>query len=481
MTKTGCIPCAARFRLTAWLLCIAVFAFWILGQWPGIMNIDALSLYPNVRAGTLNADWFSLSYLGYWIAINSLWNTPGMLGIFQSLAAASGAVFLLDCARRGRAPAPLCWFFLALFLASPLTGMSNLIYKRDWLFGWLNVLICLYFPLRRINAASGPKLELKEAAAYAALIGFAATVRNEAVILLWVVPTALSLMGYLKRIQLAQFGAIMIATYFAFGPGLQAAFLPGGNADPVKAISAMVNPLSAILHSPESHRDPVLDRAAFDPVIDYDKLTHLYSPYEIPAFHSGMKSPLKPENYRRFVARFFTLIRDNPGIVLRNRWEMLLGLLGITIRSPFPDDQLVGNARPESIPLIQKLHLRKEPVLSRFATLQARMLHWADEGGSISRWSLQSYLIPFLILLALVTFGWQRVPGSAMGASILAARIGVVGLTTPAAQWMYLYDLYLFGFFAVPLAVAEWTSSRPKPLIDRASNREPSIWPETGQ
>lgn len=443
--------------LAFFLPTLFVWGAWLLGQWPGLLNIDSFENLAIARLGKISP-WVSYPYSLFLILMQSITSNPGLIPILMATVTACLLAVFFSWAWFRTPHRKTLLLFYFLLLAAPLNAVLVLWINRDTFFTLLHVACALYFFFLVFDLrASGRKALRGEVTILSLLTVLTAQVRMESLILLLVVPTLFFLLvkdhANSRRLGVAMVAVVIPLTLLALptyrSPDLSRSY----------SITTVVNPLSFFLVREYRSEDKDADRAAIDAVIDYNLLRSAQNDYEIDAFHLGGARPNPTdEELKAFFRTHYKIVWDNLGLFLENRLRLLVGIMGVPRRTYFYQD---GLSQPQEF-----LRTRREALGIQKAPLSPALQRWTATYLTASLrlpepfffFVSTAWIALFLCLAALA--GFRQIPVTAATAAIILCRLPGLFLLSPAAHFKYVYSLYFFGFLVVPLALAEWRSRR---------------------
>lgn len=223
-------------------------------------------------------------------------------------------------------------------------------------------------------------------------------------------------------------------------------------------VANTVNPLGYVMQSRfATDRDQHLGEIAR--VVDIDKIRELQTPYEIPAWWSGglIREGATPQQQAAYVGHVVAYLRENVSIFLAGRVQTFLAASGLSAGGFKIDDMYAANWPVQYIP---PSNYNVDLAAGRpFPALADAAKGWFDRSarfdpaltsGSAVFWNL----LPWLAVLVLVICFGPRTPGLRLAALLVLARVPVLFMTVPAAQFKYYLPVVLAGSFILVLALA---------------------------
>ncbi len=432
-----------------WLLqtCIAllILGSWVAGQWPGFFIYDSYTVLNSVAKFQL-FEWASSLYSLFILSLQQLSRHPGFVAVVQTvgISVATGFIFSLPTALSGNS---WLWRLLLLaFLLNPLNGGMTISFNRDILFSWCHLGCALFLPWYRIF-----RWEKREPSRLL-ICGYGLWVVCTAKLRLETAFTTLLLPFLLNRICLwnKQAVALFIGSCLVFGI-LLFQWMPSWTGtfplQPSYSLTAFFNPLSQMIRHPYKTDNRAADNKLIDRFFDYSILKKNYDPYGIPAIQSALRAELSTSDVQVLRTLFLKMVWQNPGIFLKNRWNMFKAMNGFFPHTYYVSDDLTADY-PDAIQSRHDLGIKKAPLWDWLHDRQFMFLGPLvfDQNAPAQKIAASNGIGLFVLFLALCLF--PIAPGTAAAALFLVSRLGIVFFTAPAAQFKYVYGIFLFGFFA---------------------------------
>ncbi|MFT4034540.1 MAG: hypothetical protein QM679_03080 [Patulibacter sp.] len=483
-----------RWTLAGFWLLYAALA--IVLAWPGTLMSDSIQEF-TISRGLVITTWFGWIYGLAHLALLDLIPRMWFLLVVQVLGSAAVFAYAGDVIyRRGRgARWPLVLTTLLLAGAAPVIATTILI-SRDAPFGVLHLLLALLIvDAVAVRKRATPLIVL----AVAVLAGVLSVLRGDGVLLLW---TPLLLLALRPSRQAALRGglvtvALIVAIRVVLPTPLKldddpfrysltlrlpaiAAILADANdtADRRDDLPASDRKnFEGSVNRPFWSKTPEADLEALAGVIDLRRVEGLQSPFEIPAFWFGAyRLDATPAQIARFQQTADRLIRDNLPVVLASKVETFSASSGL-MNHGFTGIPFERGANPfGGIAPAQRDHLAASAPWPSGTNWLARQLgrsatyQGLRPAGSALWWNL----VPALVLLLAVLIIRRRWWPEALLAGVILARVPLVFVAAPAAQFKYYYSVYLGGIVALGLMLAAFATWR----ADRRAQPAPVSAPE---
>lgn len=466
----------ANGRWTMWImftLSTAWLGTWLLGQWPGMLSPDCLTTWSEVHNLQI-VNWSPFVHTLYALALAQIHRSPATIAAFQIVAISAIAAILYHRLLRLGAPRLLVAASFLAFLVAVPNAVFAIVPWRDTPFSYLMLLttFVLYeLRLRRNVTGTAPHLSNGALHGLAMLIAMVSLFRHNGAANLAIVPAILLAAGALARRQLAHVtvAATLIYALVQFGVGFYVH--AHQNFDYAKMrISVVLNPIAAVMTARGGYvtQDPAKDAATVERFIAMDEVRQHYNPFSVVSllYRPGNRWDLAAEDTRRMQELYVRLVLDNLPLYLANQivtFGSAVGYRGykyehlVRTRDTWiwktPGDDLAGYNTLKS--------LRFEPWSDRLRAFQDRVL--AATYQYTGFWSLSHLVwnawLP-LLFVVVASYAYAWLPATAAAATFLLAHLVLLFLVVLSADFRYVYWLYLYGFFALPMAAAEWRSGR---------------------
>ncbi len=445
---------------------LVLLGSWLGGQWPGFLNIDTFVIYRELKSLRLH-EWASSLYSLYLLTLQQLSKNPGLVPAVQVVVAAVLSGFLFSLPVLDGRPVWIWRLLLFIFLINPLNGALNVTLSRDIIFSWCHMGCALFVPCYRLFYPDKANPSLLLIGAYSLAVVCTAKLRMETVPTLIVLPFLLAGICLWRRKAVAifcAFTAFFGVLIFETMPSWTRTFSPALS----YSATSFINPLSYLLHHSYKTDDREGDAQIIDRFLDFSLMAKMPDPYEITAFHKGLRKPVKKENYLALRNLFLKMIWRNPGLFIENRWVMFLALNGYGRHTFY-----FGNDLEARLPGSAELRswfpsIKKAPWSEPLHALQLRLLRPFFRGEIVPFPTLfVTNTIAFLVLLlSLLLFPWA--PATAGAALFVFLRLVIVFLTAPAPHFTYVYGVYLFGVFAPVLLWMELQKNGSNKLVGQS-------------
>jgi hypothetical protein len=237
----------------------------------------------------------------------------------------------------------------------------------------------------------------------------------------------------------------------------------------VKVIASLSQPLGFILRQNYKTDSKERDLELIDQYLDTNLLLERYSDNDIMAFHGGALRKKWKTNLDDLYSVSFKIFKDNFSLFLENRFKMFYYLLGSTYETYFPAWEHSNWDVPfDTIHKMNenKMHLYDSPpipVLTSFAMSIYKLLYQKNP----LKYSFFTFPAVLLMLLSIIMF--IKTPISAIISLMVTARLPIMFLLVPAAQHKYIFDIFVIGFFLLPLFIWELKTKESQALFQNLS------------
>ena len=463
------------------VLCTAHYLLWVLGQWPGFPTPDTRSQLGQRVSLTFE----NTNPLVFTLLLNSVVELTGSLGfvtVAQAIATAALGAYGFAALKRDGCPGWMVLLFGLSFAASPVIAIYNLQPWRDIAFSLL-VQWWTIFVFRRALAGQGdgavPRDPRAIILALGALTFLVSTVRHNGLVFLIVIPALLAFGRITTRwVAVAVAGIAFLNTAIVYGP-VALAFGVHRNTDySTMRFALAANTVVGIMQSDSYHTpSPANDREIVSAVADFDALRRAYNPASaLPLLGVPRKVPLNSPQVDAMVRLDRRLMFDNPHIFLAERTFLFLSALGF--RNWGWGSVLWMPGRPERFVTDATSNLRRSPVTTAFDGWQSEVLSTIWHGpGWLNGYVLYfSAFVPFCLLLAVFALS-RWLPATALASLIPLTQAAAIYLTIFTTDFRFVYFLYLYGFFALPMMVTEWRARAGSTALQPVSYVPESLRP----
>jgi hypothetical protein len=434
-----------------------VFGAWLAGQWPGMFTTDSITATEEGISGRFT-EWGAWIYSWYWYASRRFSPSPALLGGVQCLVAALGVTWVAAGTwwrTRHKVVVTVC---LVACIVAPPNGVQNIFYSRDWLFSWMQVGLALtvVLPLRLGRSREPSLLTLVTTVVCLAAIG---TLRTEGVFLVFLYPFVMAATR-VWRVSTALVCLVLAGGLYRYETTSFKEYISVVKPESRKyEATAFLNLAGAIPSTAYYSRFGVDDdRVELSKVVDFQKLRELWGPYELPVLWSGgVRNDFTDEEFKAFSRRTMIIALDNPALTIGFRSMTFFSTLGFSAYSLRFYDYVPRDPHPSGHSArLAALGIRKEPLIEPLLAVTDAI---ATKSSDWTSFPAPSMLVwnstPGLLLCLWAFFRGRSAPRTVGAAFLILSRVPIVWLFSPAAQFKYLYSLFLYGFFVIPVWLAE--------------------------
>ncbi|MBI2825250.1 MAG: hypothetical protein HYX69_11250 [Planctomycetia bacterium] len=456
------------------------FTVWAVAMWPGLVGWDSTSPIDQIRDLSIKS-WYSWIYPLFVMTVMQATDHFTDLMVFQTIATAALAAGILTMLVRRGLPGWVAVVVAIAYGLCPVVCMYASFYCRDVLNGLLVcALLAMTYKLCLLPRQSLVSASTGAWAAWTLMAVCAGLLRYDNL------PLVVVLLA-----MIVGFRALALARGLALAAGVLAAiWLGNGPVDRrlvgtqpsernLYVLTALVNPVGALVAQNYVTRTPKEDRAVIDPILDYERFRQGWNPYSISFFLDWVDRPYERRRFTdddvRRIRQF--LVRaawNNPDIIAGARTQTFASILGSPrtwsysdfSREKIREAKLRDHGIWREPPLIPRLH-------------EKLSVHvWKRVGRGSIWWRAHLQLLAVVAALAL----WPYCKVTAAASAAIVARLAVLFLAAPAGNFFYVYDLYLFGIFVLPMAWTEWRLTRARQCANAAaSEAERSAAPDRGR
>lgn len=306
------------------------------------------------------------------------------------------------------------------------------------------------------------------------LVAACALTRSENLLLIVIVPCVMTYFrAFSRRAALACFAMSALAIVLFTGVIERHLYRNESKID--YSLSLLANPARYFYNSDFVSDTRADDLALLEEVYERDWLRGTRFPYAPHHTKGLVLKPIDAATIRSLRSTLFSIARQNPELVARNR-----AILAWTLMSGSPHADYHGlNSSFDMNEQVKALYLSPNQAalydtLAKRAQYRPENLHWVAQRIRTyfdprreHRPVLATFvwtLIPALACLLISLAGLRRRHPAAITSLILLPCVAVVLLTAPAAHFKYLADVYVMGWFLPLLWYAE--HKRKKNAID---------------
>ncbi|MBJ7459440.1 MAG: hypothetical protein JHD02_09665 [Thermoleophilaceae bacterium] len=484
----GLIAAVPRMNRRRWVL-LGFWSLYLLAlvavSWPAALMSDSVQEVAQSRQLVVST-WFSWIYGLANIALLDVVPHVWFLSVVQALGTAAVLAYAGDVISRRGAGArfPVIAVTAVLALSAPVVA-TTLLQSRDTPFAVLHLLLALVL-LDTIGVRK--RVTPVGLVSIGVLVGVLSVLRGDGVVLL-LAPLALLLLRPDRKQLLVGTGTV-VGIVLAIRVVVPAPLVLDN--DPFRyGLTLRLSALSAILAQTSDTADrrtgvTAADRATFDAqvaqpffsetpeqdlrdlsaVLDLERVEQLAVPTEIPAFWAGAyRADASPAELERFNEVADRLIRDNLATVLADKLQSFSAASGLAPRGFTGVVSLPSEQRFDWIPEERKVGVAADAPFPDLQEDLGRLLASTASydglrpGGAALFWNLLPWM--FVLLIPIVVRG--RLLPEAVFAAVILARVPLVFLAAPAAQFKYYYSVYLGGVVCAGLLLAARAARSTEP------------------
>lgn len=448
---------------------LSIISIFSLSAWPSIMQTDSMATWAQVKYLDFNT-WHSHVYSFFILCLTIITDTPAALTALQTVLMSLLISYLFfNLLELG-----LSKFVLIAFFVVTLTSIPVLIYPsffvRDVIYSIASVFLFVLLFFWSIRKQHLPiRYAIYIGVSIALLVGF----RSEGIYLIAVVPVWLMLF---VRPRVPFVGLMFISSLVVFyAQGAPLKHLLNAHEDKNYILTLLIEPLGEIISQHHQSDNYEEDRRAIDAVIWYDDLAKHYKYLE--AFWSGrhLKYGVYSErDIERLKDVAIKLVIMNPHIFIKNRarvfYDSLMSITGDVNVLPayhfsnsrrwgwhaFEDDKY-RLAVFDSVPTHPALISFQYKVYERIKKTLDLGTNFFLSGRTLVWNAMFSFLLTLLIVSQ-----WSFFPKTAAVSMLILMRMGMLFLFSPMSHFKYFFDIYLWGYFLLPMAITEFYLYRRK-------------------
>ncbi len=470
-------------RWVWWLMClatVAVFGFWLAGQWPGAMQNDSFAQWTQLKTLEINnvIPWL---YTMVVLAATQIADTPAIIGVLQIVVSAvlgSSIFFFAYRAGVSRAVIAVFWF---LFTFSIPIGLYNVTIFKDVPFAQCTLLWAFLVYRLWMNARDRGPLQLSAGLSFVlALLLMGFLVRHNGFLFVFGIPLLIMATGLLERRSAIRFAVFSWVLFAVLQLGVSNLIGAHGRTDYARLEFWMkAGPVFGLFANPGGYHtdDPEGDQLRMERFVGVETIKREYRRGSFEPLFYQYRLEDSMDVYRDLSALYDERVAGNAPILTGDKTYLFTTIIG-----PFREAYLWSND------LIDRRFLRKGVWWNRSFVRRwgdMTMLHylahsprlkWAFElqdliwnhsrdyaglvGGRFVYWNA---VVP-LALLVFVAAAYKWLPGTALFSLIVLFQIPFVFLAATAYHYRFIFFVHFCGFFVVPLALAEIRAARHRAM-----------------
>jgi hypothetical protein len=457
------------FFWSMFIISVLIYSMWLIGQYPGAMSYDSLLQWYQAKTLIITNIQPYLQAL-YLLALMQIYDSPASVAMIQILAVSllSSYIFYFIIKNNGRIIFVLPFFILILF-SIPI-GLHNITLWKDVPFSLLTAFWAFYIFYLHFNKNNNIQMQFsyKKIILLSILFIYMVLIRKNGIIFLFVLPMILIFLKLIPIKKLVLFIATSSILYFSFN-----FFIPSVASVEQKTQNYFYNAMKmnfimALFINNSNYgngkyiTDNYLDeKKTIEKIVSVDSIKqYYYQDNYTGIIDEKIKSynQFNPEMLSKLNAIFYKRLPMNLDIFFADRNHHFFALVSSLNRSTwysviqskyFHNYDIVTNENGGI--LLKSLHSSEiSYLLTRF---QNNLLFKINNNNYINLfvWDL---FIPLLILL-LIFYLYKWLPISAVSSLFVLSQLPVIYIGILCPDWRYMYFIYLYVFFAVPLSLLE--------------------------
>ncbi len=461
-------------RKRFWLffaISFTLFFCWLLGQWPGALTPDSLWQWMQTKNLDLQDDHPYVSSL-YVFFLSQLMDTPAVVGLFQILMMSVLGSFILWYLNKNGLKSYLTWIFLFIWVLSIPICTYNVTLWKDIPFSILNcfwAFLCYYLYNNKQKGRT-VVIGVKPVLLLSVVLIFTGFVRHNGVLLLPLIPLAMFVFRLLERRKVYLFSVSTLILYLI----LKLAVPPLLDVKPINpafsSLSWKINPIASLFHNKLMQLNKTYysddyerDIRIFSKIINVDSLKRCYVPEHGSSLIMQVRTDLSDETVDSVNNLFYRLIAVNLPAYFADRaylfTTMAASLGSSTYSNYIVDNEYIHNSIA-SYHWPGKLTLFEHPYSPKIGFL-SEIQNWLIGISSVFpfRLAVWNHFLPIFLLL-LAFFLYKYVPASALGSFIILFQVPFIIVTAGAPDFRYLYFVYIYSIFIIPMAWQEYRERR---------------------
>ncbi|MFA6074884.1 MAG: DUF6020 family protein [Negativicutes bacterium] len=430
---------------------------WLFAEWPGIMTRD--SYYFTWREITSHAfeGITPVTYNLLVLALTQIYNSPAIVSIVQILCMAGlSAHIFYFCIKRSVNKIVLVLFGALLFLSIPVASY-NLLLVKDLPYSLLMLFWAYFVFLLYLNNKNGTATFANNAeiVLMGALLALLALVRHNGLMYIVLIPLLLLIFRLLPRRQWLIFTVVAVLVFA--GCSFLTRNLQTVSPESVELFfkqSALVSPTyAAAVKGKDISAD---EKQALAKVMPFAEIQKKYTPTPRPDNYRNLTIGImqqSAEDFSDYNKTSWNLIKRHPWLVLEDRSLMFAGALGLSNNVYiFADETQLHQGYVYWRCLEANKFDKPAASFGKTAQLYNNLINMA----TTTPWSYWIFnTVPALLILLWPLFSWRKQRASALFALVILINVPVLFAIMSTCEWRFYYFIYLAGFFAVPLYLAE--------------------------
>ncbi len=391
------------------------------------------------------------------LALTQIYNSPAIVSITQILAMAGLASYIFYfCIKQSVNKIVLAIFAVLLFISLPVASF-NLLLVKDLPYSLLMLIWAFMIYLLYLNKKCGQETFANnaEVVLMGVLLALLALVRHNGLMYIVLIPLLLVIFRLLPRRQWLIFTGVAVIVFAGFSfvtKNLQT--VTPESVEMFFRQSALVSP--TYVAAVKGQDISAEEQQTLAKVMPFEEIQQKYTPTPRPDNYRNLtigimqQSAADLSNYNK---TSWNLIKRHPWLVLQDRSLMFAGALGLSDNVYIFADETQLN---QGYVYWRSLESNKfdKPAAS-FGTV-ASIYNRAMITATAIPWSYWLYnSIPALLLLIWLLFSWSKRRASALFSIVILINVPILFAIMSTCEWRFYYFIYLGGFFAVTLLLAE--------------------------
>lgn len=443
-----------------WLIFLVLSCWWLtwlFAEWPGIMTRD--SYYFTWREVTSHAfeGITPVTYNLLVLALTQIYNSPAIVSITQIFFMAGLSAHIFYYCIKHSVNRIVLWIFGTLLFFSIPVASYNLLLVKDLPYSllvlfWAYVVYLLYRNKQAGTAMFSNNAELVLLGVSLALM---ALVRYNGWLYIALIPLVMIIFRLLPRRQLLVFTAVAVVLFAGLSflaKSLQA--VAPESVDTFFKQSALVNPTYAAVVGATDITDA--EKQALGKIMPLEQIKSKYTPTPRPDNYGHIvinvmnQTPQETADYNKVC---WNLIKRHPLPVLKDRILMFAGALGLSDNVYiFTDETQTRQGFVFWRCLESNKYDKPKSSFGKVSGLYNNVM----QGATTVPWSYWIYnSVPALFCLLLLLLSLHKRKASALFSAILLINVPILFAIMSTCEWRFYYFIYIAGFFAVPLWLAE--------------------------
>jgi hypothetical protein len=443
-----------------------VFISWLLGQWPGAMTTDSLLQWLQTKSLDFQDNHPYMSSL-YYVFLSQIWDNPAIVPIFQIIIMSALGSFIFWWLNNKGIKTYLIVIFFILWVTSIPVGLFNIILWKDIPFSILAVFwafLCFYLFYNKKNGRVSI-LSTKSVIILSITLIITGFIRHNGILYLILIPILIFVFNLFERKKFYVFIISVFALFLIFK-----FFIPVIlEVKPIKpffsSLSWKVNPLASLYHnrlhqSEKSYYsyDYERDIRYLSKLINIDTMKKYYTPEHGVVLLLKANSHIKDMDIDSINSIYYKLMILNFPSFLADRAYLFGAMIfsyGCTIyvndlsNYKFVKNEILNYNWKGGLTLYK---YKYSPIINQLNAFQNDI--YIKSASHPFRLPVWNYIFSLVLLFVVLIF-YKYLPCSSLSSFVILFQVPFIILTAASPDFRYLYFVFLFSFFIIPISILE--------------------------